>query len=188
MDSRGKFADHLAFVDDYSLIAETKKTAQKMVDAAFHVAKQLGVQFIVGKCAVLHERATSFGLEIGDSSLHRVSECKYLAVVLKQNDFEYRSCAPSAILSANLAMNVVKSNIKNSYNRHGVGRILWGSAVRQILEYGMSVIPFIAIDIKTTQHFQVQCRRFVLSATKRVPTDAVLGELTWTLIEKMFHA
>lgn len=39
MDPGGEITDHLAFVDDFSLRAETEKTAQKMVDAAAYVAK-----------------------------------------------------------------------------------------------------------------------------------------------------
>lgn len=50
-------------------------------------------------------------------------------------------------------MNIVRAQMKGAHNRYEVGRVLWQSIVRSILEYETNGIPCTAADIAKMQFF-----------------------------------
>lgn len=49
------------------------------------------------------------------------------------------------------------------------------------------MLPFRSSDVRLMERFQLQCGRFILSASTRVPEETVFGELGWSSIDETFR-
>lgn len=87
LDFVQEIADHLTCVDDFCLLTQSNKTAQKRLDVAQKRLKPR-IMFNLGKCAVLAQRTSAFDLTLRKVSLAQVENYRYFGVTIAKMAYD----------------------------------------------------------------------------------------------------
>jgi hypothetical protein len=172
----------LLYADDLILMAPDVQSLQTMLDRLNIWANKWQIEINLDKSKIIHFRTirqseTECAFHIGGKEVSKVSDYKYLGLILDKN-LKYAECAEAMAASASRALGSIISKYK-SYRDMGYKTYtnLFNAGVIPILNYCSPVW----YDLQVTKLEQIQTRaiRVYLGVHKFAPIAGLFGDMGW---------
>ena len=169
------------------VLAESEASLQSLLKVIYEWCQDWRLKVNESKTKVIHFRnvrksPTDFVFKYGDSDIEKVTQYKYLGVILDEH-LKYDRCVQSLADSSGRALGGIISKFKCLRNvGYDTFTKLYTSGVQPVSEYGAGIWGYHkgkAIDI-----VQNRAMRYFLGVHKFTPNAAITGDMGW--IQPMF--
>jgi hypothetical protein len=172
----------LFYADDIVLVAGSEGDLQRMLDCVHNWCSRWRMSINVGKTNIIHFRKkskslTNFQFKIGSNIIEKVTEYKYLGVLL--NEFmNFNSTAELLSGAAGRGLGSIINKFKN-YRNAGYKTFtkLFHSNVCSILDYCSGVWGYKSYD--HSDKIQNRAQRWFLGVHNKTALAAIAGEMGW---------
>ncbi len=172
----------LAYADDLVLLADSEFDLQKLLDILCTWCKRWRLVVNIDKTKVIHFRKkgvaqTAYDFRANDISVEKVSEYKYLGVLLNEN-FDYLKTAELLASAAGRALGSVINKVKvNKDLGYNTFTTLIDSCVMPILLYGSGVWGL--KNFKVCEDVLLRACRFFIGVHRLTPIPGIQGDMGW---------
>jgi hypothetical protein len=180
----------LLYADDIVLLAENEENLQIMLDHMFSWCSKWRLNVNASKSKIMHfrssrKRPTQFSFTYGDITLERVSEYKYLGVILDEF-LDYTRCSDVLSESAGRALGSIISKFKvlkdvgfKTFSK------MYDVGVVPIMDYCSGVWGF--GKFPKCNSIQNRAIRYFMGVHSFSPNPAIQGDMAWVLLRTRIH-
>ena len=173
----------LLYADDMVVLGETEEALQSLLHKIYEWCNDWRLKVNESKTKIVHFRnassdVTEFKFMYGQSELEKVSQYKYLGIILDEY-LKYNCCIKALADSSGRALGGIISKFKSLRNvGYDTFSKLYKSGVQPVSEYGAGIWGWHkASEIDTIQN---RAMRYYLGVHKFAANAAIVADMGWT--------